>query len=200
MRSKVFQLHDGRMSPGEMLLALLVFVSYNAFYDRPFSEKDKTPPACFALNQNPKELVPSETSPDKQSEACDGCPNNEFGSKGAGKACGNHRLLAVVEPGPNPDSPILLIQTAPTSVKHWDAYASAVVAKFGMTPIGVLTEIYFDPDQEYPTLRFGNPVPNPDVAVHLARQPAALKRLMTEPDVSQYAPPPATKAPARKAR
>jgi hypothetical protein len=189
-KKKTFKLPDGREAPAGTPLRVVVldFVSYNAFYDRIWTEGDKTPPACFALGSEPKLLVPSNNSPVKQADNCEECPNNEWGSKGKGKACGNHRLLAVVEPSGVVDSPIMLIRLSPTGVKHWDKYVSDIINRFGIGPIGVETEIYFDQASDYATLRFGNPSPNVNLGVHAARQDAATKRLLTEPDVSGYEP------------
>jgi hypothetical protein len=193
-RRKTFKLPNGIEGP-TLRVVVLDFVSYNAFYDRAFSDDEKSPPACFALGDDPRQLKPSDNSPDKQSDDCADCPNNQFGSRGKGKACGNHRLLAVVEPGDNPEAPIYLLKTSPTAVKNWDSYASGVASRFGMSPIGVTTEVLFDPAKDYPTLMFGNPLPNPDVKLHIARKEAATKRLLTEPDVSSYEP---VKKPAGK--
>lgn len=190
-KKKTFKLPTGQEStPGTPLkVVVLDFVSYNAFYDRPWSDDDKSPPACFALGPNPKELVPSVNSPVVQSETnCEDCVNNAWKSKGKGKACGNHRLLAVVEPTAAVDSPVMLIRLSPTGVKFWDKYVNDVIGRFGMGPICVETEIYFDQASDYATLRFGNPTPNANLGVHAARQAAATKRLLTEPDVSSYEP------------
>jgi hypothetical protein len=189
-KKKTFKLPDGQESAGPLRVVVLDFVSYNAFYDRPFSEGDKTPPACFALGAvKPTDLAPSNSSPDKQSAACKGCPNNEFGSKGKGKACSNHYLLAVVEDSDNADAPIFLLQVSPTAVRHWEGYASQVAAKFGLGPICVSTEIYFDPSSDSPSLRFGNPEANKNIGIHAPRKAAATARLLTEPDVSGYEKP-----------
>jgi hypothetical protein len=164
------------------------FVSYNAFYDRIYSEKDRTPPACFALGVDPKAMVPSENSPEKQADACSECPYDEFGSKGKGKACGNHRVLAVVEPNDDPKAPMYIMQLPPTSIKHWDAYVAAIAAQFKKGPYAVETEIYFDPASKWESPRFGDPSPNENLLVHFARREAARARLLTEPDVSQWTP------------
>jgi hypothetical protein len=188
-KKKTFRLPNGQESAGPLRVVVLDFVSYNAYYDRPFSEKEMTPPACFALGSDPKELAPSDNSPDKQSdEGCGPCPLNEFGSRGAGKACGNHRLLAVVEASDDPKAPIMLIQTSPTSIKHWDSYVAGVLASHPLGITSVTTEIWFDPDAESQVLRFGNPEENENIEIHAGRCEAALKRLMTEPDVSKYQP------------
>lgn len=189
LKSKKFKLPTGVESSGPLRGVVIDFAAFNAFFDRPFSEKDKTPPACYALGAvKPKDLVPSAKSPVKQSEACKGCPLNEFGSKGAGKACGNHYLLGFVEPGDDPNAQVYLIQLSPKSTRWWESYANGILMQEGTTPIGVVTEIFFDPNEESQVLRFNKGGKNPHVGLHLARQPAVLARLLVEPDVSGYQP------------
>lgn len=189
LRSKQFKLPQVEQTNDMLRVVVLDFVSYNAFFDRPWKEGDATPPACFALGSNPRELAPHASSPQKQSDTtCADCPNNEFGSAGSGKACGNHRILAVVEPTDKPDAPIYLLQLSPTAVKHWDAYVNGVLLRFKLPTIGVVTDITFDPAKEYPSLRFGNPTPNPNIGLHMGRQEQALARLLQAPDVSGWEP------------
>ncbi|HUV95117.1 MAG TPA: hypothetical protein VMX14_09855 [Anaerolineae bacterium] len=197
-KSKKFQLPSGEESSDPLRVVVLDFVSYNAYFDAPYAEGQIATPACFALGSEPTLLVPSDNSPDKQSDTCKTCPLNEFGSKGKGKACGNHRLLAVVEPSQNAEAPVYLIQVPPTSVKYWDAYVGQVLNRFPMGLMSVSTEIYFDPNSEWVSPRFGSPLPNEHVGIHAARVQAATDRLLTEPDVSNYAEPKA--APVRGAR
>src|SRR5258707_964616 len=64
LKSKKFKLPTGVESGGPLRGVVLDFVAFNAYFDRPFSDKDKTPPACYALGAvKPQELVPSAKSP-----------------------------------------------------------------------------------------------------------------------------------------
>lgn len=198
-QDKQFELPDGRRSAGPLSLVIVDFVSANFYYETAYDKKNTTPPACFALGLNPTELVPSNHSPARQADACASCPMNQFGSDGNGKACKNTRVLAVLPPGATPDTPLWTLKVSPTAIKAFDAYVKSVAATFEMPPVGVITEVSFDPNQSYGSLRFGSPQPNPDLEVGLARRKEAMARLMTEPDVSAYAAPaPAKKAPARR--
>jgi hypothetical protein len=193
LKTKKFKLPNGVESPGPLRGVVIDFVSFNAYFDRPYSDKDKTPPACFALaSAKPQDLVPHPTSPLKQNEKCGKpqsagcCPLNEFGSKGAGKACGNHYLLGFVEPGGDANSPLYVIQLSPKTTKHWENYANGIQMQEGMPPISVETEIFFDPNEETQVLRFNKVGKNPHLAVHYGRQEAVLRRLLTVPDVSGF--------------
>lgn len=192
-KDKHFKLPDGTKHAGPLSVVILDFVSTNLFFDRPYKEGEITPPACFAIGLEPTSLVPSSNSPDKQADSCRECPNNEFGSKGNGKACGNHRLLAVVagtgEDAKDPNSQMYLLRLSPTAVKSFDGYVSSIRTQFGYSPIVVVTDIFFDPNVEYQSLRFGNPQPNANLQVHMARRAAARERLLQEPDVSGYEKP-----------
>lgn len=196
-KDKHFKLPDGTKHPGPLTAVILDFVAANKFFDRPYTEGEITPPACFAIGLEPGSLVPSANSPDKQAESCAKCPNNAWGSKGKGKACGNHRLLAVVagagDAASDPEAPMWLLEVSPTGVKAFDAYVSTVRNMHNTPPIGVVTDIFFDQTSEYQSLRFGKPEANPNLAVHWARKAAAREMLTREPDVSGYEKPKAGK-------
>lgn len=189
-KDKKFKLPDGTVQEGPLTVVILDFVSVNEFFDRPYKEGEYSPPACFALGTDVNDkLAPSANSPDRQSEKCGGCPNNEFGSKNDGKACTNKRRLAVTTADDNPDAPIYILEVSPTSIKAFDAYVSMVRTQFETPPIGVVTDVFFDPNVQYQNLRFGNPQPNPNLEMHFGRKQAAKERLMAEPDVSKYEKP-----------
>ena len=89
-----------------------------------------------------------------------------------------------------------IIDVSPTGLKSFDGYVRSAAAKFGVTPIGLVTTITMDPAVDYPTLRFGDPQPNENMSAHWARRTEALERLTQEPDVSGYTTP----APKSKGR
>lgn len=192
-KDKHFKLPDGTKHPGPLTVVILDFVSVNQFFDRPYKEGEVTPPACYAIGLEPSSLVPSKNSPARQAEACNTCPNNQFGSKGDGKACGNHRMLVVRagvgDDALDPNAPKFLLKVSPTGIKAFDSYVSTIRTQFGAPPIAVVTDIYFDKEKEYQSLRFGNPQPNPNLELHFSERAAARDRLLQEPDVSQYQPP-----------
>ena len=189
-QDKKFKTPDGQTSPGPLSMVILDFICKNEFYDRPFKADDKTPAACFAIGESPKLLVPDATSPVKQAESCKTCPNDQFGSKGAGKACSNTRILALVAPTDDPNEPIYLLKVSATAISAFDGYVATIKAQYDSMPMVVVTEIYFDPSLTYGSLRFGNPIPNPNLAVHFERLKDAAARLQVKPDVTGYAPPP----------
>lgn len=194
-QDKSFKLPDGSVTKGPLTVVIIDFVAGNFFFDRPYKEGEIIPPACFGLTDGkPEEMVPHATSPVPQAKNCADCANNAFGTKGAGKACANTRVLAVTAPG-SEKSPVYLLKVSATGVKPFDSYVDTIKGTHDSTPIAVVTDIYFDEALKYPSLRFGNPVDNENLAQHFELMKAARERLMTPPDVSQYVPP---KAAAKK--
>ena len=185
-QDKQFMLPDGTKTPGPLELVIVDFISKNAFYEGAYDPKNISPPACFAIGQNPLKLVPSANSPLGQATDCAGCPNNQFGSDGNGKACKNSRVLAVLPPNADADTPMWTLATSPTANKGFDGFVSSVARVFEMPPIGVIATVGFDAGSTYAKLTFSNPVPNPNVGEHFARQEEARAMLEVEPDVSGF--------------
>lgn len=206
-QDKKFVLPDGTKTDGPLELVIVDFVTTHMFYETAFDKNNIVPPGCFAIGVNPKEMIPSKNSPNLQSDSCQGCPMNEFGSapNGKAKACNNTRLLAVLPPDATEDTPIWLLSVSATALRAFDGYTQSVVRAFGMPPIAVVTTVGFNDASDYPQLTFSDPKPNDQIAVAYARQAEARDLLMTEPDVSGYQAPaargkgvPAKKAVARR--
>jgi hypothetical protein len=185
-QDKQFQLPDGTKTPGPLELVIIDFVSKNAFYEDNFDPKNIMPPACFSIGTVPIKMVPSANAPEPQSESCSSCPMNQFGSSGTRKACKNSRVLAVLPPDADENTPIWTLTTSPTAIKAFDNYVSGVARTFQMPPISVVTTVSFDENESYAKLVFTNPVPNPNLEVHFNRQTEAKEILSAEPDVSGF--------------
>lgn len=203
-QSKMFKFPDGTQSPGPFEAIIVDFVSLNQYYEGSFQRDEVVPPTCFALGENVSELRPDPDAAHPQAESCSVCPHNQFGTGpgGRGKACKNQRLMAVLPAKFDDTTPMWLLKVSPTAIKSFDGYVSSIAANFNAPPIKVVTTIGFDPKVDYPSLRFGNPQPNPDVARAVSRMEEARKRLLTAPDyaaMSQQAAP-ANAAPVPVAR
>ena len=190
-QSKEFVLPDGTKTRDPLELVIVDFVTTHSFYETEFDKNNIVPPGCFAIGTDPKAMIPSKNSPNQQSDACQGCPMNEFQSaaNGKGKACSNNRLLAVLPPDADEDTPIWLLSVSATALKAFDSYVQGVVRVFGMPPISVVTTVAFNDAVDYPQLTFSNPQPNAQLEVAYARQAEARDLLMVEPDVSGYQAP-----------
>lgn len=197
-QDKQFLLPDGTKTPGPLELVIVDFTTKNAFYEGAYDPKNIAPPACFSIGNDIKTMVPSKNSPAAQASDCASCPMNQFGSAGDGKACKNSRVLAVLPPDADEDTPLWTLATSPTANKGFDGYVSSVARVFEMPPIGVVTTVAFDTSVTYAKLVFSNAQPNPNVGVHFARQEEAKAMLATEPDVSGYVQKPKGKAAGRR--
>jgi len=186
----------------ELQVVVVDFVHVNSYYDREFDRNNPGPPACFALSEDGDEMQPDESSPVKQNEWCNGCPQDAWGSgKGEGKACKNGYRLAVLEPDTDPEEAELAMMTVPpSSLKNWDRYVRHLADKLKRGPNGVLTLFTFDEEFEYPVL-----VPEADKQIQdaayfagiMSRMDDARKMLLDPFDVSNYEPP-GKKKPVRK--
>ena len=189
-------LPDGTTTPGPLEAVIVDFVSTNKFYENDYDKDNIESPVCFAIGTNPLKLVPSPNSPLPQAKTCAECPMNAFGSKGKGKACKNERTAALLPPDADDDAPLWKLNVSPTGIKGFDAHVAGVLRTFQTIPVGVVTTISLDPNESYPKLIFSDPVPNPNLAAHFARQAEAAEMLRVEPDVSGYG---VEKPPAQKA-
>lgn len=198
-QDKQFLLPDGTKTPGPLELVIVDFTAKNSFYEGAYDKDNIAPPACFSLGQNPLKMVPSKNAPLAQATDCQSCPMNQFGSDGKGKACKNCRVLAVLPPGADADTPMWTLSTSPTANKGFDGFVTSVARVFQTSPVGVIATVGFDPNETYAKLVFSNPQPNEHLAEHFGRQEEAREMLAVEPDVSGFVknPPARGKAPAK---
>ena len=193
-QSKSMKLPNGQ-EVEEIDLVVVDFTATQNFYPGKFDSKNLTPPDCFAIGDNPKKLVPSLHSPNLQidkkdaveGKGCNVCPNFQWGSDGAGKACKSGRKLAVLPPDAGENDPLWILNVSPTALKGWDGYLSSL-QRMGTIPVAMVVHVDFNPAAEHSQLRFSDPQPNEHVEAHYARTEEARQLLMREPDVSQWKP------------
>lgn len=176
---------------GPLPLVIVDFVTQRSFYDRPFDKKNPCPPACTAISVKPTEMAPFKDVPKRQSDTCAACPMNEWGSDGDGKACKEHRVLAVIPSDADVNTDIAVMSVSPTGLKPFDGYVRSLAASLQKAPFQVVTEVSFDPNVTFASLRFGNPKPADDdlVGVAFSLRDKARDRLLAKPDFSGYIPP-----------
>ncbi len=200
-QDKKFALPDGTKTEGPLDLVIVDFTSRNMYYEGAYDPNNIAPPTCFAINPIPKQMAPSDNAPEKQNDVCSTCPQNQFNSAGKGKACKNTRLLAVLPPDADENTPLWLLSVSPTALKGFDGFVGAVNRQFGMPPVAVIAEVGFNESETFASLVFSNPRPNENLETHFARMQEANELLAVEPDVSSYGQAPAKaagRAPARK--
>jgi len=161
LSAKGFKSPDGEVS--ETIEAVVIdFVSNNSHYAAVYDKDNPTPPDCYAMGRNPRELAPVSdlegTPKDDDGNlvtVCRNCPNNEFGSgPGNSKACKNTRSLALLAGNADADSPIWNMVIPPGSIRYWDTYVNGVLrSKHGVTPVCVLTRFSMDTSNDYASPR-----------------------------------------------
>ena len=194
---KLFVMPNGQEV--EEFEALIVDFAYrNEYYMGAYNPKVITPPACFAVGASTAVLSPSANAPIPQNQSdCATCQQNQFGSSpnGGGKACKNTVILAILPPDEAElDShDIWILKTSPTAIKPFNKYAAKISSM--NLPIGVVrTRFYFDPDLAYASVRFDAlAVEETCIDGVMERKEEASKRLMEEPDVSQFEMPASAK-------
>lgn len=203
---KQFVLPDGTETRDPLTLVIVDFKSMNRYYTEEYNEKNRVPPVCAAIGDSPINLVPFNSSPERQADTCKDCPQNQWDTHPngrGGKACDNRRILAVLPPDADADTPMWLLSVSSTAIKGFDGYVQGLQSKLQTAPFAVTTEVSFDESAKYPLLKFGNPVAlDEDAAeVFAARIDEANEMLSIEPDFSGYdATPkkPAGRAPVKK--
>lgn len=185
-KGKMFTLPTGESHPGPMRVIILDFMNYNVFYSNTYDPNTVSPPVCWSLNRAIQQMEPSEAAPDRQAPNCSVCPKNQFksGNNGRGKACRNMVRLAVISPkDAGPNSEIMVLDVAPTSLRAWGNYVKSVAAQFSGPPICVSTEVKFDPNVTYPALLFGDPQAHDHLETIFPLQREAQRLLLVEPSV-----------------
>lgn len=200
-QDKKFILPDGTTTPGPLELVIVDFAAVKNFYEGAFNKDEIVPPGCFSVSADPRKMFPSANVPNKQAADCQTCPMAQWGSDGKGKACGDGRLLAVLPPDADADTPIWLLQPSATALKGFDGYVAGIARSFQSMPVSVVTTVSFDDSVTYAKMLFSDPKPNPNIGEHYARSAEAKELLFAERDVSGYEPvakPPARKGAARR--
>ena len=153
----------GNELPNPFNAIIVDFTFENAWYDRVYDPDNPAPPACFALADNPDELVAHESSPDMQGgegNACEGCEMDEWATSntGKGKACKNGVRLALVNADDmdavNASAEPAFLRIAPTSLKHFEKYKDKFTRVTGMPLLAALTEIELVPNKTWYEVHF----------------------------------------------
>lgn len=186
-------------------VVILASVYDHAYYDRPYSEDEINPPACFAISVDQEDMVPSEDSPVRQSDTCEECAMNEFGSaaNGKGKACRNGRRLLmapVYSDGRIDLNDLAIVNISPTALKGYSKYVKSISTIKRLPVWAVVTNLSFDDDAAYPVVvaNYQSMVPPDVINVIASRLPEFLELVSTPYDTSTYEPPEVAEAQTKK--
>lgn len=154
----------GAPVPGNHLaVVILDHVHENCYYEGDFDPEAMSGPVCFAFGRDPASLAPHEGSTARQSESCDRCARNAWGSseRGRGKACRNTRRLALIYAGeldargaftPKTDqdhfetTQAAFLKLPVTSVRGFAGYVHQLASNLQRPPFGVFTKMSVVPD------------------------------------------------------
>lgn len=179
-RNKAFVLPDGTEIPNEMDAVILDYVFVNEMYEGRFDPKNIAPPICAAKGQNADNMLPYDQAPKKQADACNSCPNNQWGSDGKGKACKNGVWLAVIEANATDASQVYVLKLAPTALAGFKKYAAQTMTALNSPLFGVVTHFEFDKSVDYAKIMLSNPTMarNPNIEQAVKRRGEANMRLL----------------------
>ena len=190
-QNKKFELPDGS-TVDEFECHIVAFAYRNEYYTTAYNPKEITPPECFALSDSESTLQASDNSPKKQSsDSCAVCQHNQFGSSptGAGKACKNNVLIALLPTDPKTieEHDIMVLKMSPTAIRPFNKYVKEILGQ--NVPINLAkTRVYFDQSSAYASISLEVVGFNADhYDILEGRKAEATQRLAEEPDVSSVA-------------
>ncbi len=171
--------YDDAPLPGnQMAVVVIGWCLENVYYEGKFDADNRTPPACFAFCKDPEakdemgphEIVDKEDIFDSQSDGCEACPNNQWGSAetGRGKACSNRRRLAMIPAGSYisqgkgkgyelelfddtdhfKSADVAFMKLPVTSGKGFDSYVKQIAEQLKRPLFAVFTRVWLEPDQK----------------------------------------------------
>ena len=168
--SQFFSIKGGKIKLGDstpvsdICVVVLDYVFENAFYTEAYDANNPAGPDCYAFGRKLDEMVPHEACEGKVSDACKGCPNNEWGSasRGKGKACKNKIRLALLPAGMFEDgrfeaisdvadiegASVAYLSIPPTSANGFGAYVKSLNDIKHLPPFAVFTKVHVEPDDK----------------------------------------------------
>lgn len=165
-RGGILSWQDAPLPGNEMVVVILDSIFENVYYQERFNAEVQTPPTCFAFAREEGDLAPHVIVSDMgqhQSDTCQNCEHNEWGSAdtGKGKACRNTRRLAMVPAGQitrsgdielfeDPDhfasTTVGFMKLPVTSVKGYANFVRQVAGALKRPPFGIVTRVSVVPD------------------------------------------------------
>lgn len=146
---------DGPMGSVEMIILKANPHLSKTWYENGWDENSTNPPDCSSANG----VVPDNGVPKPQSTVCATCPRNQWGTAangGKGKACGDHRRLAIVPAADIPNESFggpMLLRCPAASLQDLASF-DAKYKQAGYPYFSLVVKVSFDPKESYPKLVF----------------------------------------------
>lgn len=167
--------YDDAPVQGNRVAAIVVnSVIEQLYYAEEYDPDRKTSPDCYAFSHDPDELAPRDDVPNKQAETCAECPHFKWGTgkNGKGKACREHRKLAIVAAGVLDDNDELeafevedlqrgdmaTMKVPTSSIKNWAGYAKQLASALKRPTRAVVTQISVKPHEKNQYEMFFEPI------------------------------------------
>lgn len=178
-RGKQFTLPDGTVMGSTLEVVILGYIRANSLFPSTYDPNSPEAPICAAYAKPGEELKPSVNIEKPESEICNECPNDEFGSAlmGKGKACKNEYQVAVVVPSHNLTE-IMTLSVSATGLKGFDSSLGGAMKVFGHTAQAILTAEFTD--AMYPVVKITGGKPNPDAVAHFRLAKDAVDNLISQ--------------------
>lgn len=164
IRNSKFRVDDLAL-PNPLKVVILNASYENSYYgEEKFDPKAKgKAPVCTAMGYDSEALAPPAELTTKVHDTCEGCPNNEWGSAdtGRGKACKNGRKLAVIlaDEKNYAKATVYVIHVPPKSLGNVSKYIKNLGKMLKLPTFGVITELSFDENEEYPLIELNAVAP-----------------------------------------
>jgi len=154
---------EGFKLPDESILeeldGIVVDIRYvNALYLKPYKKGEIETPTCWVVSQDYNNMSPDEACEKPRCEECAICPMNEYGSKGAAKACKNVIRLAIVPPDATDKTQPFIMDLAPTSTTSF----LKVLRGLKVPMQTVVMNFKLDPKIDYPKVHTSLLSPAPE--------------------------------------
>lgn len=192
---------NGRMSlqgmpiPNDTIEAVILCAPIERlFYESKFDGAALVPPDCSSIASNASDMGPFDSSLHPQSDKCETCPQNVWGSAGEGrkgKACRETRRIVfltsdtVKENGDPGAIPAYAIRPPVTSLSNWSTYIKTIAMTLRKPVFAVRTKITLVPDVKSQfKMKFDFVSEIKDTATLLAlmtRSQRELETLLTQP-------------------
>lgn len=158
------------------------------YFDTDYDEDNPSPPACFALKPNAKNIAPHEAAPDPQAETCEDCWANDWASgRGRGKACSDKNRLACLHVD-DLEGELILLEVPVTSGASFNKYIKGLTKAAELPCYAVITRLEMDEHADYQKLIFTyiEDVPEKLLGGPFNKRKEAREMLMEPYDVTGY--------------
>ena len=134
LNNRQFNMPGGEVITGQLDVVLLDYAFQYRYYSDPYQMGQSKPVTCYAIGDNEDSMVIGHDVTHPVHTSCASCPNNQWGSAGAGrkgKACHNNVMLAVMLPDLDDNKDVMVIKASPAALSGVKQYLTNATRLFG---------------------------------------------------------------------